>query len=528
MSKYLQIFIIALIFLVVHTRLFSQVNVVSQYYNTPLEGTRTSTQSNKSLKTIPPQVKLFNDSEVHMLFPSSTGTVLFDSKNNGSIAIGLLHDPSVINFDTTFYEKTFIDSGRYNFKVWHSIRINQKRYYTNERIHGLGQEIWTRGMGKQLFLFSQSEGYDNYYDRGYPELFAIAAFSEGTMSFSTVFEEFIYGYEFFDEHSLKSTDNLLRNWHTIYGEEDSLCFNWNESPDYLGVAKNGDTTYMFNEGMMKKALINNLEFLKKITTHDVFLLDPFDTLGVRINGGWPNNVESNGFRRKTYDFDVTSQTLIGRGSLESHKNKTLELKMEIFSNIPLDTLRSRSIVLDSLLLSQWKRDPAWQTQKYYSWQYSYNNEELLQEIINYHDSIIKEPIHIKRKYKSVYKALMNPSSEGEIGNLCSDESPESIESMINLLVRKKQYQILRKVSRGPFPEARVWAMRALIDCHETGAFSLNPTDIEWAKKLGKDDADIELCLSCEHYSSTLEHQINYWDNKEKYIKYFFPDWKEKQ
>jgi len=152
-----------------------------------------------------------------LLFPQSTGVLLFKSKNMRDLSnvAGKLVAPSLAIVDTIFYNQVYnqkVDNvEKYTFDICYSLRVDGIRYYTDFRPHDFAAFRYPLVYHKQLFMLaSQDTGYEVYADKGYPEHFHIAVFDmqNGGIQMRFTSEElpFNYGYEFLDQ-----SDNVIQS-----------------------------------------------------------------------------------------------------------------------------------------------------------------------------------------------------------------------------------------------------------------------------------------------------------------------------
>jgi hypothetical protein len=156
----------------------------------------------QKFKVISSQKKIKEgDSIVSFIHPQNhIGVLLFEDSFGKKIS-GILVESSIVEVDSIFYRDIFKDPSKdwsLTFNVWYAIKINDQKYYTDFKIHDSHLYSYNCGTNKFL-LIAQSSGYDDYYDRGYPELFFGAIINEKgeILNVSNIFS-FTYGDEYFD------------------------------------------------------------------------------------------------------------------------------------------------------------------------------------------------------------------------------------------------------------------------------------------------------------------------------------------
>ena len=117
--------------------------------------------------------------------------------------IGLLQKTSIIQVDTIFYREIYRDTTKswfLTFNVWYAITINGKEYYTDYKIHDfIGFKNVLDKYNQELLIVSQSTGYDDYYDMGYPNYFFVAVInSDKKLIYESKILDFDYGEEFWE------------------------------------------------------------------------------------------------------------------------------------------------------------------------------------------------------------------------------------------------------------------------------------------------------------------------------------------
>lgn len=184
-----------------------QISIESENYYLIKEGVYKSLSTdsillNQKHKVITPQNKIKEGDSVSLFIhpQNHIGVLLFDDTSRKNIS-GILVEPSIVEIDTIFYREIYQDPYKdwyLTFNVWYAIRINGQKYYTDFQIHD--GHLYSHYFGKNRFiLIAQSSGYDDYYDRGYPELFFGAIINEKgeILNVSNIFS-FTYGDEYFD------------------------------------------------------------------------------------------------------------------------------------------------------------------------------------------------------------------------------------------------------------------------------------------------------------------------------------------
>ncbi len=504
----------------------AQIEVFESGYEKVQKGKFDPKHAIEHIPSLAPQRQLTSDSVQSMLLPAPGEVIVLYSAKNIKSNKCKLNTASFLTVDTVFYEERWQDDSSLTFKVWKSIKINKKRFYTLARIHETLAFISNHRRYNQLVILTANGGYDNYYDRGYPESFALASIQKKTLEFSHVFESYNYGDEFFEESQIITDDRGTKISIEIEGGEDSLNFTWGYFPCTIEFQKGPQKKIIYNQQKFQKEIEQFEQFLNRVNEHNVLLLDPTDTVKVHISYAWPHDIIDRGFKRTLYPFDLHAKFIIAEGIADVYDNGLLKFEMHLWQTPFLDSMRVYSEKIRRLLDDNWqKEDEGHGDSAYY---HRYFDAAIEQKILNYHDSLGPQNIKIKNKYKDALKYLTNVYGEGKIGDRCSQKSGKipSVNSQIHYLYKKKQYDLIRKVSRSAFPSARVWAMKYLIDLHEAGVHQLTAYDIYWAKQLGKSQAELEFCTDCVINVGPLQGEILWWDNKERYIKYFYPEGKD--
>jgi hypothetical protein len=188
---------------------------------------------------IEPQTKFQSKANSAFLKVQDNAIALFDRINDkGTVkAIGVLTQTSVIQVDTVFYREIYRDTSKewmLTFNVWYAITLNGEQYYTDYKIHdfiGLQEEL--AKYNQQFLLVAQSTGYDDYYDRGYPNhFFAVILNDNFDMSYNSEIFNFDYGEEFWDAELMRSVETEMTEKgfeFKLYGIEDNFEGIWTGS-----------------------------------------------------------------------------------------------------------------------------------------------------------------------------------------------------------------------------------------------------------------------------------------------------------
>ncbi|MCE6992034.1 hypothetical protein [Dyadobacter sp. CY323] len=162
---------------------------------------------------IEPQTEIAaNAEDFAFLFTPKTGILLFESKNlnNPEGIAGKLLANSIVRIDTVFHNQAYRTQGQpeFTFDMVYALKINGKMYYTDFRPHDFVPFRYALKDHRQRFLLAaQSTGYDMYADKGYPNHFHVAIFSEQgkTMHLHYVSEELPFDFEneFWEDTSVK-------------------------------------------------------------------------------------------------------------------------------------------------------------------------------------------------------------------------------------------------------------------------------------------------------------------------------------
>jgi hypothetical protein len=155
---------------------------------------------------IEPQTALKNGKNTAFLKVQDKVIALFDQINDkGEIdPVGVLTKTSVVQVDTIFYNEIFSNTTEkwsLTFNVWYAIKINDQTYYTDYKIHDFVSLQKSIPQYSQKFLLvAQSTGYEEYYDKGYPNLFFIVILNDkDEIAYDSDILDFNYGDEFLDE-----------------------------------------------------------------------------------------------------------------------------------------------------------------------------------------------------------------------------------------------------------------------------------------------------------------------------------------
>jgi hypothetical protein len=204
----------------------AQVTVVSRNNFNFNKGTylQKSTKSEHlaaSRETIQPQTEIAsNAANLSFLFPPQTGILLFKSKDLGNpenIA-GPLSVNSLVQVDTIFHNQAYRteDNSAFSFDIVYALTINGKMYFTDFRPTDFIPFTYQLKDHHQYFVLAgQSTGYDMYADKGYPNHFHVAVFSNAGNKMHLFYSSdqlpFDFEKEFWDnDTSLKSDYNAAK------------------------------------------------------------------------------------------------------------------------------------------------------------------------------------------------------------------------------------------------------------------------------------------------------------------------------
>lgn len=141
----------------------------------------------------------FLNSSSLMYLATDKPIVLFTKKGNvtSNDIAGVLSTSTLVDVDTIFYDAIYIDAkeapmsmqqwsdlvsndGDYytkyplTYNVWYAININNKKYYTDHKLHDFIEfTTYIPSKNQILLVCSQSTGYDGVYDLGYPDFYYI-------------------------------------------------------------------------------------------------------------------------------------------------------------------------------------------------------------------------------------------------------------------------------------------------------------------------------------------------------------------
>lgn len=117
---------------------------------------------------------------------------------------GIFKGGSLVIVDTVYYNTVYINSDKapmsfekwyslmddktlqfdnpaLTYDVWHAIRINGKKYYTDYKIHNyIEYSTYISTKNQILLIASQATGYDGGYDVGYPDFYEIAVLEKSS------------------------------------------------------------------------------------------------------------------------------------------------------------------------------------------------------------------------------------------------------------------------------------------------------------------------------------------------------------
>jgi hypothetical protein len=194
----------------------SQETVLQEnYYNIVIGNYETKSSIEEfifaSYPIIKPQIKFYPNTS--FLKIEQKGIALFNSINDLAKIkpIGILQESSVIQIDTIFYKEIYKDTTKewsLSFNVWYAITINGKQYYTDHKIHDfVAFKMNLDKFNQEFLVVSQSTGYDEYYDKGYPNQFFIAILNDNKeMIYDSEILNFDYGEEFWDNERMSSLE----------------------------------------------------------------------------------------------------------------------------------------------------------------------------------------------------------------------------------------------------------------------------------------------------------------------------------
>ena len=187
-------------------------------------------------RVIEPETIFSDQNNSAFLRVQDKAVALFDRVNDKGIskAVGVLAKTSVIHVDTIFYQEIFKDTStewNLTFNVWYAITINGKQYYTDYKIHdfiALRKELTT--YNQELLLVSQSTGYDEYFDNGYPDYFFVVILNDkNEITYNSETLDFDYGDEFWDAELMGSVSTKMTEIgfeFELFGIEDSFKGVW--------------------------------------------------------------------------------------------------------------------------------------------------------------------------------------------------------------------------------------------------------------------------------------------------------------
>jgi len=185
---------------------------------------------------IEPQTKFNSNENTAFLKVNGKVIALFDRINDLGTAksVGVLTKTSAIQVDTIFYNGIFKDTTKewsLTHNVWYAITLNEKKYYTDYKIHdyvALKKNLPT--FNQEFLLVAQSTGYDGYYDIGYPNFFFVVVLDEkNEIMFDSKILDFDYGDEFWDAELMGSvsTETTDKGFEfKLYGIEEKIEVVW--------------------------------------------------------------------------------------------------------------------------------------------------------------------------------------------------------------------------------------------------------------------------------------------------------------
>ena len=154
----------------------------------------------RQVSIIESQTRVYTEGKTALLHPKNETIALFDRINDKGIAqpVGVLSTVSFIQVDTIFYREIFkrpTKEWSLTFNVWYAITLNGQQYYTDYKIHDRLSFKKELDEHQQTFLLiSQSTGYDEYYDIGYPNYFFVIVLNENDeMVYKSEILDFDYG-----------------------------------------------------------------------------------------------------------------------------------------------------------------------------------------------------------------------------------------------------------------------------------------------------------------------------------------------
>lgn len=233
--------ILIILTLIVQLPVFGQETVLQEGYYDLKVGIYDVKSLDKELiglkqNVIVPQTKFKSEVNTAFLKVQDKVIALYDRLNDsGTInPIGVLTKTSIIQIDTIFYKNIFKDTTKewsLTFNVWYAITINGQKYYTDYKIHdhiALREKL--DKYNQELLLVSQSTGYDEYYDKGYPNHFFVVVLNENNdIIYESEILEFNYGNEFWDAELMGSVSTKMTEKgfeFKLYGLEDNLNRIW--------------------------------------------------------------------------------------------------------------------------------------------------------------------------------------------------------------------------------------------------------------------------------------------------------------
>lgn len=154
---------------------------------------------------IEPQTKFFDGERTAFLKVENNVIALFDEiyVSGTSKPVGVLTKTSIIQVDTIFYREIYNDTTKewlLTFNVWYAITINGQQYYTDYKVHDfIAYKMKLDKYSQELLLISQSTGYDEFYDNGYPNYFFVAVLNNrNELIYESKILDFDYGDEFWE------------------------------------------------------------------------------------------------------------------------------------------------------------------------------------------------------------------------------------------------------------------------------------------------------------------------------------------
>lgn len=193
-SMKISITILSLLFI---SNLFGQTINISPSWHEVEKGNYQLQSLNKVAETkkiIDPQLSIdsLNDNTAYLI-PTDKGVLLFktNTPTTKSDIAGKLTSNSLIELLEVDYRKTYENpdtSWKYSHEVWYKLRINNQVYYTDYKVHSITYNKALIKFNQVISITSQDTGYDNYYDKGYPEHFHLLVFDRKEDELTLIFD----------------------------------------------------------------------------------------------------------------------------------------------------------------------------------------------------------------------------------------------------------------------------------------------------------------------------------------------------